>query len=110
MRPGLSVRVKVLSEAGAKPIAGARVQLLQTDGDRDHFTSAQGEVELLALTPESWSIKATAADHAAEVRVINLASEQPAALEIKLPPGGSLQGQVQDENGQPLSGVAIDVR
>src|SRR5439155_26771716 len=102
--------VKVFSEAGAKPIAGARVRLLSADGERDHFTNTQGEVDLLALTPESWRIRATAAEHAAEVRAINLASEQPAALEIKLPPGGSVQGQVQDENGQPLSGVAIDVR
>jgi len=65
-------------------------------------------VELLALTPETWHVEATAKDHAAEQRILNLSNGQPAVLEFKLPRGGSLQGRVQDENGRPVSGVGIN--
>ena len=109
MQPGLSIRVKVLSLTDGKPISGARVRLIGTDGGADHFTDAQGEVELLALTPETWTIQATAKDHAAVERALNLADKQPATLEINIPPGGSVQGRAQDENGRPLPGVAVTV-
>jgi RNA polymerase sigma factor (sigma-70 family) len=109
MRPGVSVRVKVLSQADGKPIAGARVRLLWTDTERDHFTDAKGEVELQALTPETYHVQAGAKDYAAERRAINLGSGQPGALEIKLQPGGSVTGRVQDENGRPLAGVGVNL-
>jgi beta-lactamase regulating signal transducer with metallopeptidase domain/5-hydroxyisourate hydrolase-like protein (transthyretin family) len=108
MRPGVSVRVKVLAQADGKPLAGARVRLAWTDTDRDHFTDAQGEVELRALTAETYHVEAAANGHAAEVQILNLGNGQPAALEFKLPPGGSLEGRVRDENGRPLSGVGIN--
>jgi beta-lactamase regulating signal transducer with metallopeptidase domain len=109
MRPGITIRVKVLSETDGKPIAGARVRLIWTDTDRDHLTNARGEVELAALTPETWDVEATAKGHAAQVQVINMASGQPAALEMRLPPGGSLEGVVRDKQGQPVSGVGLNV-
>lgn len=107
--PGVSVKVKVLAQTDGKPIVGARVRLIWTDTDRDHFTDAKGEVELLALTPETWHIEATAKGHAAETRIANLTNAQPAAIEMKLPPGGTVQGRAQGEDGRPLGGVGISV-
>jgi RNA polymerase sigma factor (sigma-70 family) len=109
LQPGVAVRVKVLCQATGKPIEGARVRLVWTDIDRDHFTDAQGEVLLQPLTAETYHVQATAEHCAAEVRIMNLANEQPAALQMKLPPGASVQGIVKDENGRPVSGVAINL-
>lgn len=109
LQPGVAVRVKVLRQATGKPIAGARVRLVWTDIDRDHFTDAQGEVLLQPLTAETYHVQATAEHCAAEVRIMNLANEQPAALQMKLPPGASVQGIVQDETGRPVAGVGINL-
>jgi protocatechuate 3,4-dioxygenase beta subunit len=109
MRPGITVRVKVLDEKSSKPIAGARVRLIWTDTDRDRYSDAQGEVELSALTPEAWHIEASAKDHAAVTRILNLANEQPASLEFKLAPGGSVAGRVTGEDGKPVAKVGINV-
>jgi beta-lactamase regulating signal transducer with metallopeptidase domain/protocatechuate 3,4-dioxygenase beta subunit len=108
MRPGIAVRVKVLSQADGKPLPGARVRLIWTDTERDHFTNPRGEVELLALTAEIWHVEAAAKDHAAEVRVLNLENGQAAALEFKLAPGVAVQGRVRDVDGRPLAGVGVD--
>src|SRR5262249_52435913 len=54
MRPGLTVRVKVLDQADGKPVAGARVSLVWTDMEGDRFTDASGQVELEALTAQKW--------------------------------------------------------
>src|SRR5437763_42283 len=77
LQPGVAVRVKVLCQATGKPLVGARVRLIWTDIDRDHFTNAKGEVLLQPLTAESYHVEATAEHCAAEVRVVNLGNEQP---------------------------------
>jgi beta-lactamase regulating signal transducer with metallopeptidase domain/protocatechuate 3,4-dioxygenase beta subunit len=109
MRPGISMRVKVLSQDDDEPIAGARVRLIWTDTNRDHFTDAKGEVELQALTGEAYHVEATAKDRAAEVQIVNLATNLPAVLEMKLAAGGALEGRVRDDKGQPVSGVGVNV-
>jgi beta-lactamase regulating signal transducer with metallopeptidase domain/protocatechuate 3,4-dioxygenase beta subunit len=109
MRPGISMRVKVLSQDNDQPIAGARVRLIWTDTDRDHFTDAGGEVELSALTAESYHVEATAKDRAAEVQIVNLATNLPAVLEMKLAAGGAVQGRVRDDKGQPVAKAGINV-
>jgi hypothetical protein len=108
MHPGVAVRVRVLCQATGKPLKGARVRLIWTDIDRDHFTDANGEVLLQPLTAESYHVEATAEDCAGEVRIVNLGNEQPAALEMKLAPGASVQGTVKDETGKPVAKVGIN--
>jgi hypothetical protein len=108
MHPGVVVRVKVLCQATGKPLKGARVRLIWTDIDRDHFTDANGEVLLQPLTAESYHVEATAEDCAGEVRIVNLGNQQPAALEMKLAPGASLKGTVKDETGKAIAGVGIN--
>jgi RNA polymerase sigma factor (sigma-70 family) len=109
MRPGILVRVRVLDRSDGKPIAGARVRLIWTDSDRDRTTNAKGEVELPALTPETWHIEASAKDRAAVTRILNLANEQPAMLEFRLPAGGSVVGTVTGEDGKPVAKVGLNV-
>jgi RNA polymerase sigma factor (sigma-70 family) len=109
MRPGIQVRVKVLDQKNGQPIAGARVRLIWTDTDRDRTTDVRGEVELPALTAETWHIEASARDHAAVTRIVNLANGQPASLELQLAPGGSVAGRVTGEDGKPLAKVGINV-
>jgi protocatechuate 3,4-dioxygenase beta subunit len=108
MHPGVAVRVKVLCQATGKSLKGARVRLIWADIDRDHFTDDRGEVLLQPLTAESYHVEATAEDCAGEVRIVNLGNEQPAALEIKLAPGASVQGTVKDETGKPIAKVGIN--
>jgi protocatechuate 3,4-dioxygenase beta subunit len=109
MQPAIAVRVTVLAQPDGKPIPGARVRLIWTDTDRDHFTDAQGQVELRGLTPETWHVQAAAKDRAAVVRILNLATQQPASLEMKLAPGGAVQGTVKDDSGLPVAGVGMNV-
>jgi beta-lactamase regulating signal transducer with metallopeptidase domain/5-hydroxyisourate hydrolase-like protein (transthyretin family) len=109
MRSGVTVRVKVIAQTDGKPIAGARVRLIWTDTDRDRYTDSKGEVELPALTSETWHIKASAKDYAAVTRILNLANEQPAFLEMKLAAGGSLEGRVTGEDGKPVPKVGVNV-
>jgi RNA polymerase sigma factor (sigma-70 family) len=109
MRPGILVRVQVLGQKDGKPIAGARVRLIWTDTDRDHYTDADGRVELPALTAETMHIEASAKDHAAVTHILNLANEQPASLEMKLAAGGSVEGRITDQDGKPLAKVGINI-
>jgi len=109
LQPGISVRVTVLDQADDKPIKGARVRLIWTDTDNNFVTDAKGQVELPALTPETWHVQAMAKDRAAVTRVLNLATGEPASVEFKLPEGGSVEGQVRGEDGRPLVGVGVNV-
>lgn len=109
MRPGILVRVKVLGQKDGQPIAGARVRLIWTDTDRDRYTDAKGDVELPALTAETWHIEASAKDRAAVTRIVNLANGPPAPLEIKLAAGGSVEGRVTGDDGKPVAKVGINV-
>jgi protocatechuate 3,4-dioxygenase beta subunit len=109
LQPGVEVRVKVLCQATGQPLKGARVRLIWTDMDRDHYADDKGEVLLQALTPETYHIQATAEHCAAEVQIVNLANEQPTSLEFKLPPGGAVQGQFTDSNGRPIVGVGVNI-
>jgi len=80
---GILVRVKVLGQKDGQPIAGAQVRLVWTDTDRDRYTDANGEVELPALTAQTLHLEASAKDHAAVTRILNLANGPPAPLESR---------------------------
>lgn len=110
MTPGVTLRVRVLSAAAGTPIAGARVRLRWTDGDRDHVTAADGAVAIPALTAETWNVEAAAAGYAAAEQVVNLETGKAAAVEVRLPPGGAVAGRVVGVDGKPVAGVGISAR
>ncbi|MHC4403385.1 MAG: carboxypeptidase regulatory-like domain-containing protein [Planctomycetota bacterium] len=107
MHEGSRLRVRVVSKADGKPIAGAQVRLPWTDTDRDHSTNNEGEVELVALTPQAWRVEARAQGYAEEDEVVNLAESNNAAIELALSPGGGLYGVVTGEDGSPISGAGV---
>ena len=108
MRPGVPVRIKVLSQANGKPLAGARVRLTYGWID-DHLTDTRGQVELLGLAPQAWHFEVSAKNCAAVRRILNLTLAQPASLELKLPPGGAVEGRVTGDDGRPIARVGINV-
>jgi uncharacterized GH25 family protein len=107
MRPGVPVRIKVFSQADGKPLAGARVRLTYGWID-DHFTDTRGQVELLGLAPQAWHFEVSAKNSAAVRRILNLTLAQPASLEVKLPPGGALEGRVTGDDGRPIARAGIN--
>ncbi|OWK40921.1 M56 family metallopeptidase [Fimbriiglobus ruber] len=110
MRPGVKLRVKVLSEATGTPIPGARVRLGWSDHDREHATDLSGEVEVPALTPEIWNVAAGAKGYATTAQDINLSDGRVAAVELRLPPGADVKGRVLDTVGRPVVGVGVGAR
>jgi RNA polymerase sigma factor (sigma-70 family) len=109
MQPGIAVRVKVLTEADSKPIAGAHVRPIWTDTEGDHLTDDHGDVELPALTAETWHVQVVAKGYARGTQALNLASQQPASVEFKLRPGGSVQGRVTDIDNRPIAGAGVNI-
>ena len=107
LRPGVSLKVRVLSEATGRPVPGARVGFVWTDLDPDLAAEANGEIEFPALTRETWTVKAAAAGYARVTQAVNLAGGEPAEVVLKLPPGAAVAGVVRDPGGQPLAGVGI---
>gem|GEM_PF-2801685 len=108
--PGNRVKVHVISNVTQQPLENARVRLLWTDTDRDHFTDAHGNVEILGLTSERWHFEAAAAGHAVEARQLVLNAQQlQTEVTFALNAGGELSGRVIDSLGQPLADVGISV-
>jgi beta-lactamase regulating signal transducer with metallopeptidase domain len=105
--PGLVFRLKVSARADGKPIAGARIRLPASDVNRVYLTDARGEAELQALTPETWTVETIAEHYARDTRSVNVETNDPGVLEIKLKPGGVVEGHVRDEGGHALSGVKV---
>ncbi len=107
MRPGVPLKVRVLSEATGKPIPGAPVNFTWTDLDTE-LTDGNGEIEFPALTKEVWTVEAAAKGYAKVTRAVNLENGEPASIELKLPPGAAVAGVVRDAEGKPLAGVGAN--
>ena len=98
----------VTRQADGQPLAGALVRLLDTGWDEE--TNAEGDVLLIGLTPEEWSVRAQAEGFAAESADIKLHGTQQAELSFALVPGGKIHGTVKNQEGEPLAGFWVAVR
>ncbi|VTR94212.1 regulatory protein blar1 : Probable regulatory protein blaR1 OS=Planctomyces maris DSM 8797 GN=PM8797T_09114 PE=4 SV=1: Peptidase_M56: CarboxypepD_reg: CarboxypepD_reg: CarboxypepD_reg: CarboxypepD_reg [Gemmata massiliana] len=107
MRPGVALRVRVVSDADGKPLVGARVRLTWTDTERDHLTGAGGDVQLQALTRETWTVEAGAKRHGGVTLAVDLSNGRDAAVELRLPPGSAVAGVVHGPDGKPVPGVGL---
>ena len=107
MRPGIPLKVRVLSEATGKPIPGAPVNFTWTDLDTE-LADGNGEIEFPALTKEVWTVEAAAKGYAKVTRAVNLENGEPASIKLKLPPGAAVAGVVRDAEGKPLAGVGAN--
>jgi beta-lactamase regulating signal transducer with metallopeptidase domain len=123
------IRCRIVDEHGS-PLAGANVQAtlqltiltVSTPGayftassqglDRFRATSGpDGQLELQGLCKGVYIIKAQTPGRAwAERKAILNPQLDPASVEIVLPPGLTISGQVRDEQGQAIPGATIAAR
>ena len=109
LQPGMSVTAKVLSQEDGNPIRNAVVHLGFSDGPLDFATNASGEAVIQGLTPEDWRLEAFAPGRATKSVRIDFSKQQAAVHEFSLAPGGSIEGRVVDERGNPVSDVHVMV-
>ena len=89
--PGNRLNVLVKSKATGEPIKEAHVRLTWTDTERDHFTDAEGKVEILGLTSEVWNIETVATGHAEEEQAVSLnPQELITEVKVELSEGGGI--------------------
>lgn len=109
LKPGLTLRVLVTSQATGKAIPKARVRFGWTDGDDNFQANDRGEIVVPALTPEKWHLEIAAPEHACEMRDLQLTSPET-RINVSLAPGGEVIGRVVNEQGQPLPGAKLAVQ
>ena len=109
LQPAVSVTAKVVSQEDGKPIPDAVVRLGPGDGQFDFDTNAKGEAVIRGLTPVEWRLEAFAPGRAAQVVRIDFSKQQAATCEFSLAPGGSIEGRVVDEKGNPVPDVHVMV-
>jgi beta-lactamase regulating signal transducer with metallopeptidase domain/uncharacterized GH25 family protein len=107
MKPGVTLKAKVLAKESGQPIKNARLHLGWFDGEKDYYTNEQGEVDIQALTADTWNIQASAPGFALDTAIVNLQSGKPGKVEFRLLPGGVIEGRVNGPDGKPLAGVGI---
>ena len=103
------IAVHVVSKVDSKPVAGALVQLVWSDTERDHRSDASGNVLLRTLTHEVWHVKVQATGFASKEEAVNLAGTETANIKFELEPGGVLHGTVKDEAGNALTMAGVSV-
>ncbi len=116
---GTALQVLVLSKGRGRPLPGIRIRLLgrAPKGLSDQAppllaegrTGPQGTSILEEVPPPPWTLEACGPDRAL-VR-LDLAGPPPegAPLEIRLSPGGALEGRIRDERtGDPLGGALVE--
>ncbi len=110
MKPGKQVRVTVTSAETGQPIEGANVRFGYPDR-RLQVTGKDGITVVPGLLGEPYEITVEATGHAREERHIELAqSGDIANVPVPLSEGGTIQGTVTDESGQPLDQVDVVFR
>jgi hypothetical protein len=113
------VRGRVTTAGGGGPIRGAEVRIRDAGGrdNRYALTDDQGWFEIRDLTPGQWILRAAKAGFVPQqfgqthpfenVTPITLANGQRLAADLTLMRGGAITGQVLDEFGEPLAGIAV---
>jgi len=123
-------RISGRVRAGGKPVAGARITLLSEGADEagtlwggqynESVTDAQGEFDLTALKPGTYSVLAggagllggPVAQHGREIQggLVLAAGTWLKDVDFELKSPGTLMLTVVDANGQPVAGAALFVR
>jgi len=108
MKEGLKVTGKITDKRG-NPIAGAKI----FDTDNYWFrstkpfaeTDAQGQFQASANPgTATWTVQAPG--YAPDLRVVTIKAGMP-AVDIRLGPGGVIEGRVTDQVGKPIEGVWV---
>lgn len=114
MRAGRSIEGRVIGTDG-KPVPGADITL--SGGPRvadprcheftKHVTAAaDGRFTIFGLDDREWNATASAPS-AGPSEPKKFAAAERGPLELRLTPGGEINGRLRDENGKPISGVQL---
>jgi protocatechuate 3,4-dioxygenase beta subunit len=106
------LRIRVVSAADSRPIAGARVQVRSTSmpGDPDvrtGDTDADGVLEMRALAPGTWAVGAAAPGFRTEDQPLPPQAGLDWSIELRLLPGAPVHGRVSDATGAPVAGAVV---
>jgi 5-hydroxyisourate hydrolase-like protein (transthyretin family) len=109
LKPGVTLRVRVASQATGERLPTAKIRFRWTDADDDFRANDQGEILVPALTPEQWHLEITAPGHSCDIRDVRLVGPET-VFAVSLAPGGEVTGRVVDEKGGPLAGAKLSVQ
>lgn len=109
LKPGVILRVRVTSAETGDPLPGAKLQFRWTDMDDGFEANERGEIVVQALTAQQWHLDVMADKYAADTRDLTLVAPET-AIDVRLAPGGEINGRIVDPSGKPLSGAAVGVR
>jgi len=104
LRPVGTLRGRLLQEEDGQPIANAELYLDTGDVLR---TNANGEFFLGGLALRDHSLIPVAAGRVRKHVLFDTTLRPAAELEIRLPRGASLRGQIVDEQGMPVTGACL---
>ncbi|GHH02570.1 hypothetical protein GCM10012319_70960 [Comamonas sp. KCTC 72670] len=107
------VRVRVLSESNGAPLEGAMVALLRGKVDLSQpleaaFTNAEGVALFTEAQGGLFAVCARGAGHAEECEAeVGVVAGGELSVELRLPPGAVVEGQVHHHDGSPAEGVRL---
>ncbi|QDT53254.1 Nickel uptake substrate-specific transmembrane region [Caulifigura coniformis] len=104
-----TLKVVVLSEDTGEPVPHATVQLQWNGSVDSRGTDAHGVAVIPGLSQQELLISAKAPGFQV-VEAVQSLSDPLTDVEFKLPAGGSIEGKIVDEKGQPLAGVRVVAR
>lgn len=102
---GQGIRLRVLSQAGDRPIQGAKI-LARGQLRLNFFTKDDGTA-LVSLSPGVWSLVTSAPGYKQDMQALDLSGFQPEEVVVRLHPAGLVQGVVSDQDDQVLEHVRV---
>ncbi|MCA9690265.1 MAG: carboxypeptidase regulatory-like domain-containing protein, partial [Myxococcales bacterium] len=103
LEEGWSVIVVVRDEASRDPLADATVEAF----GRVHRVGVDGSVVLDQLAVDSFSVTARAPGRVPRTRTVRRDGDDEVLVDLD--EGGAVEGQVQDDLGEPVAGAAVRV-
>lgn len=100
------LKVRVLAEETGEPIRDAIVYLQWPGREDTSKTDEHGVAVIPGAPQQELPIQVKALDYQL-VEINELLKDSLTEITVKLPPGGSIQGKVVDDKGQPLAGVYV---
>ncbi len=98
------LKARVLTEESNQPISGAKVIL---GNGVTLVTDSNGEIEFGGLATGNHRLGVVAAGRMTKVLSFSQAGNQTSMLEIRVPKGSVLRGQVKDYSGKPVAGARV---
>jgi peroxiredoxin len=99
------LRGRLVEAETGKPIAGGHFAL---DNGLVPATDDQGRFEAVGLSPDGYHEAFVVARGRVRMRVLFVMTDRPeTALEVRVPPAGTIVGRVIDEQGRPIPGARV---